>query len=185
MAVFGSHNSITANRPSSFWGWFAIPFARCQKKTIKEQYDAGVRCFDLRITFEESQPVFAHGITGFEGSPVDVLYDINQFPEKCYVRIILEDTSVIHENEDKFYHFCKLYSSLMKNITFFEGRRRCDWKLVYGFQDSPQMYQAVGSMAKDARWYERLIPWFYAKRMNENNMKIDWKSYDIVIYDFV
>ena len=54
---------MTYLRPKQWWGYLFIPFWRCQNKTIREQWAAGVRCFDLRVTFEEyGKPVFTHGI---------------------------------------------------------------------------------------------------------------------------
>lgn len=49
MKLIATHNSATYRKGSGILSWFATPFARCQSKTFKEQYDAGCRYFDIRV----------------------------------------------------------------------------------------------------------------------------------------
>ena len=69
-------------------------------------------------------------------------------------------------------------------VTFLGGYRKSDWKQLYDFgtNDIP-IHQWVGSMADDARWYERFMPRLYAKRMNKHNLK-NAKT-GINLYDFI
>lgn len=58
----GSHNSLTYLPVKQ---WYLKPFkwvAKCQSKTIDEQFcDYGVRLFDIRVKFNNGEPVVAHG----------------------------------------------------------------------------------------------------------------------------
>ena len=44
-----THDSATGERGQGFLSWLVTPFAKTQSKTIKEQYEAGCRMFDIRI----------------------------------------------------------------------------------------------------------------------------------------
>ena len=181
--VCGAHNTMTSNKPKYWWGWLTIPFSRCQTKSVNELYDIGVRCFDLRIGFHNGMPIFKHGVVRFKGSPHDIIKEINNLGE-CYVRIILEDTKEKSDNELLFYELCKYWEESYLDIKFFGGNRRCDWKQVYTFKNSPTLVQYVGSMAEDARWYEKLIPWAYAKRNNKKYLDLEG-NYDIALFDYL
>lgn len=196
MTYFGTHDSFTYLKPDSFWGWFALPFYRTQSKTLDEQLEDGWRCIDMRVTFKDDIPMLAHGIVKLKSDAEFINYalDIIEWythtpsfvsnEEMMYVRVILEDTKVREENEGLFRNFCKMIEEDYKTITFFGGNRRCDWKQVYSFKNNPTLAQQVGSMAPDARWYEKLIPWFYSKRKNEDNLDLEYDE-DVVIFDFV
>lgn len=183
--IIGTHNSMTYLRPKQWWGYLFIPFWRCQNKTIREQWDAGVRCFDLRITFEKyGKPVFAHGIVKLKGDVYNTIYNIRHLSniknEQVYVRLVCECKSDNENIAALFKTLCFRIDKFTKAIPF-EGRRKGDWKLLYDFQYKPKLNQFVGSMAPDARWYEKFMPKPYAKRMNEHNQPQE----DISLYDFI
>lgn len=187
--VTGTHNSMTFYRPAKWYGYLMIPFARCQRQTIRGQFDVGVRCFDLRIRFHrDGTPCFAHGLMELKGDVQGTLLVVNALAHhaKCpvYVRLVLEDGQCRDWQEKLFRAFCKIYEEKFPLITFFQGNRKADWKQVYEFTTKPQLAQCVGSMAADARWYERLVPWFYARRRNKKNLA-DPPSADIALYDFL
>ena len=48
MLKIGTHDSATGEH-GNWWSWLFYPFAKTQSKTIKEQYEAGCRLFDIRI----------------------------------------------------------------------------------------------------------------------------------------
>lgn len=60
MLKIGTHDSITGEK--SFWlSLPLVPFARTQSKTIKEQYYAGCRVFDIRAKYAFGKWRGAHG----------------------------------------------------------------------------------------------------------------------------
>lgn len=196
MANFGTHDSFTYLKPRSFWGWFALPFYRTQSKDLEEQLYDGWTCIDMRVTFKDGFIILAHGIvklksdTNFVWQSLNMIENYRKHNTKnldngdMYVRVILEDTKVKPENEKLFKNFCDVIVGGYPYIKFFGGNRRCDWKQVYSFRENPTLAQMCGSMAPDARWYEKLIPWFYAKRKNEDNLDLEYDE-DVVILDFV
>lgn len=196
MTSFGTHDSFAYLPPSCFLGWFALPFYRTQNKTLDEQLNDGWCCIDMRVTFSKhGQVMFAHGIVKLKSDSLSVRDAIRKISDKqkenekngvkeMYVRVILEDTKVIEEHEGLFKTFCNYIVDNYPNLILFGGNRRCDWKQVYSFRENPTLAQMCGSMAPDARWYEKLIPWFYAKRKNEDNLDLEYDE-DVVILDFV
>lgn len=196
MTSFGTHDSFTYLKPDSFWGWFALPFYRTQSKTLDEQLEDGWLCIDMRVTFDKDGWMkLSHGIVKLKSGSGFVYDSLRRISEQqrrnatdgvneMYVRVILEDTKVKEEHEEMFKTFCDYIVDTYSNLIFFGGNRRCDWKQVYSFPNSPTLAQMCGSMAPDARWYEKLIPWFYAKRKNEDNLDLGYDE-DVAIFDFV
>lgn len=199
--IIGTHNSMTYLRPRHWYGWLMIPFARCQRKPLVEQFWSGARCFDLRIRFTyQGMPYFAHGLytcadrhKNEEGNPWYVLAELDKLAdetgEHIAVRLILEDPKQKIHNEVYFRNFCKAVLTENNSIKrypwlrFFGGNRKGDWKQIYDFDYKPTLTQYVSSMADDARWYERILPFAYALRKNKENKK--HPIGDIAIYDFL
>ena len=48
MNKIATHDSATGEKGRGFLSFLVTPFAKTQSKTIKEQYDAGCRSFDIR-----------------------------------------------------------------------------------------------------------------------------------------
>ena len=184
MTLVGTHDSMTYLEPSNFFMEVLSVFAKTQKHDIwhqLEKYD----CIDLRVSLkkdsEDSQLYhwqFRHGLVSYE-HPNKLLYQIidkikESYPYQKVVRIILEKGDD-NNSELRFGKLCQCLETYYPEIIFIGGRRKSDWKLIYQFKHelrnyNEQMHQHTGSMAKDARWYEKIIPRFYARRMNKKNL---------------
>ena len=194
--ILGTHNSMSY-LPCKLWvlSFFNMLFARCQNKDIIEQYDEGARVFDIRVYRDSNNDWgFAHGLIKYRSlqsiySLIYLLQHHNDFcgnGDKLYIRLILER----YKSEEE----CEWFKSLCKNlelefpgINFIGGNRKKDWKKLYTFKtDIPdsEVNQLVSSMAEDARWYEKFMPWAYALRMNKKN-KENYKENCINIIDFI
>lgn len=194
--IIGTHNSMTYLRPQKWYGWFMIPFARCQRKTIEEQWHDGARCFDLRIRFtKKGEPYFAHGLyeCSHKVGPSDVLVKLYRLiirdNQPAFVRLILEDPDKQNHNVFYFKQFCYAWETHEacktdnKVLHFFGGNRKGDWAQIVEFDYKPNLTQYVGSMMEDARWYEKFMPFAYAWRRNKKNKQNP--QGDIAIYDFI
>lgn len=195
--ILGSHNSMSYLSPRCWWGWLMLPFARCQSKTIDEQIAAGVRCFDIRISFDSnSLPCFRHGWCQFGGEETltSVLYRLQSYSNNgyvLYVRVILEEPLTLWQTIRKltgfkvtqkpddaqaslFYRNCKTLDNKYrdKNIIFIGGYRKFDWEHLYDFgnEDIP-VRQYVSSMDYSAPWWQRILPKYYAKRHNKDKLR--------------
>lgn len=183
MMMIGTHNTMSYLPPKRWWMRPLRVFARCQKRPIAEQIAADAQVFDLRVYNEGGHWCFAHGLVKFKGATLYTTLDV--IPDGSVVRIILERCH--GDDAIKFRDLCVWLDSHFDNLTFIGGRRKRDWALLYDFKgnrDYPEylIHQHVGSMASDARWYERIVPVLYARRR-----RVDIYDFaeGVHLYDFV
>lgn len=188
MADLASHNTMSYLPPRRWWLYPFRFMARCQSKSIREQYEKyGIKCFDLRITFDRNgRAYFAHGNIVYKGNVHDTLAYLNSLNAGIKVRLILEVNSYSGDIETKsefFRRYCSWFENQYRNIAFFEGVRKFDWKPLYDFGYKPTYDQKISSMTRphllDDWW-----PWLYAKRKNRENIQAGSKNRFLFI-DFV
>lgn len=191
--VYGSHNTMTYLPIKNWWMFPGLLIARCQNHNIEEQFKNGARVFDLRIYFntKSMQWEFAHGLINFKSkeSVSKIIQDIRQLKETTqddvYVRLILEKWTLELECQN-FSRKCLHYERVCPELKFIGGNRKGDWKKLYTFKtDVPDNLnnQWVSSMAEDARWYEKIMPFLYALKMNKKN-RLRMKE-KLNLFDFV
>ena len=169
--IIGTHNTMSYLPPKHWWQKpINYLFAQCQKGIAE---DATEQAVDIRLVWNKKQAVweYAHGLVKYR-SKISVLdlIDAMRWMGVKYFRLILERDG----GEEEFKYLCRHLSQKYNKcvVTFIGGYRKRDWKQLYDFgtNDIP-IHQWVGSMADDARWYERFIPRLYARRMNRKNME--------------
>lgn len=82
-----THNSATGESGKNLLHSFFSIFAKCQDKTIREQYEAGVRYFDLRV---DKDLVLCHGLWKANKNLADIMTEIGRFEEEVYVTVTVE-----------------------------------------------------------------------------------------------
>lgn len=92
--MIGSHDTFTYLKPTNKLHNLTKKWWRTQCKTIEEQYNFGIRFFDIRVYLDsDNHWRFCHGIVDFkryERTLNDIcLYMENYFPKAIY-RIVLE-----------------------------------------------------------------------------------------------
>lgn len=85
-----THDSATGEKGHGILSWLLTPFARTQAKTVREQYEAGCRMFDIRVRKTGRTWRCAHGLWTSERTAGDILEEIDAFPETCYVTLTYE-----------------------------------------------------------------------------------------------
>ena len=91
--MIGSHNTFTYLKPQL--GFFKLfsHYWKCQELDIKQQYDLGVRYFDIRVVRKGDRWCICHGIVTLEQEFPSLVrictYMTLNFP-KAYFRIVLE-----------------------------------------------------------------------------------------------
>lgn len=162
--------------------WWMRPlrvFARCQRLTIDEQIASGARVFDMRVFWDGQGWRFAHGMVSFRCGE-DLYSILMRLPEESAVRLILERDG----ERNRFRDLCRRLEG-WPGLTVFGGYLKPGWIPLYDFAANnrlePRLRQWVGSMARDARWYERLIPVLYARRIRTT---LPFEDHALNIYDF-
>lgn len=182
----GTHNSMSYLPPKK---WYMYPFrfiAKCQNKSILEQYDLGARMFDIRVSFDGLVPEFRHGSMAFKGNVFDILELLDSIGEPIYIRLILEinkNTKNRGIKEKLFMYFCSLVEKKYSNLNFFCGRRKFDWAQLYRFKlDDINVVQKISSMTGTK--LDDIWPWIYAKLNNKRNLEKhnqdDWLLIDFI-----
>ena len=85
-----THDSATGERGKGLLSLIGTPFARTQSKTIKEQYEAGCRMFDIRLKLCGKEWRCAHGLWKSKRLAEDIIKEINSFTDTCYVTLTYE-----------------------------------------------------------------------------------------------
>lgn len=117
MLKIATHDSATGEKPRNLWSWLMIPFSRTQSKTIKQQYEAGCRLFDIRVRIDKSG-LFrcAHGLFITSKFASEILNEIDNFKEQCYVLITYEGKFKRKKDEDLFLDTAKFWRTYYTNI---------------------------------------------------------------------
>ena len=134
--MIGSHDSFTYLKATSKVVELFSRFWRCQDKTIKEQYDNGVRCFDVRVFGDTVNNKFiwriAHGaaelLQTFISLTAVLSYFKTQYPESI-VRIVLEkgDQSIV----DKFKKQSETILKGKNKNLIWELVIKDNWEVIY------------------------------------------------------
>ena len=197
--VFGSHNTMTYLRPSNWLLYLGhLIMSKCQSKTWIEQISNGARVLDIRVfpEYNKSHNViwrYGHGLVKFSKSKSPNIYLIAKTlndkakltHQDYYMRIILEKCKSETDVEN-FVMLCEGLEKEFPYVKFLGGNRKSDWRKCYTFLSDitdNNVNQPVSSMAPDARWYEKVCPWLYAKRTNKVNK--DKMINGINLFDFI
>ena len=181
--IIGTHNTMSYLPPKHWWQKPINDFfGQCQSTSTFIYKN--IKAVDIRLVWNKKHGwEYAHGLVKYRSDiSVLALIDAMRWMGVKYFRLILERDG----GEAEFQHLCRHLSHNYNKcgVTFIGGYRKSDWKQLYDFgtNDIP-IHQWVGSMADDARWYERFIPRLYAKRMNRKNME-NLKE-GINLFDFI
>lgn len=185
-----SHNSWSYLPPMKWW---MRPFsfvAKCQAKNIREQYEAGVRLFDLRIRYYVyGNPILAHGLAEYDaiGLEADLRWLNNQL-DVVYVQVVLEIGKSDYMQELAFVNWCKIIRRRYKNIIFVGFHRKYDWKPLLDDKQGNLPIAGCFASAPSEKWYSKLNdlwPWLWAKLHNKEVLEA-YKDYEgWVMMDFI
>lgn len=82
-----THDSATGEKSRNFLHALGKVFAQTQTKTIKEQYDAGARYFDLRV---DKNLTLCHGLWKANKGFANIMTEMARFDEEVYVTVTIE-----------------------------------------------------------------------------------------------
>ena len=187
--ILGSHNSWSFLPPKHWW---MTPFsfmAHCQRVDIRQQYELGVRCFDLRLLVSKNGGVsVAHGLMKYSITIDELLEDLQWIDDQggCYVRILHEARTGSQYTEtakNVFCTWCDIFKNRFHNIRFWCGRNLYNWQVDYDFGQDPSCHEDYSSVS-DPKYIDDWWPYLYAKT---HNRKIREKGTDcdILLIDYV
>ena len=192
--------------PKKWWMKLGKFMAKCQNKTIEEQYKAGARWFDLRIAIPKNadagQPSFCHGLVDYKGRSVESVLEFLNKKKDAYCRIILEKGD--NDAELIFKFWVKQWMTSYPDVQVIQIARKGHWVNVMEpnatnpFELKDKYASANGHYPQYQNWpgilryktwsgyiLDDLWPWIYARFHNKKNIK-EHKNQDIVLLvDFV
>ena len=153
-----------------------------------EQYNQGVRCFDLRMRYKDGLFQIAHGCVVYDYDRLKWMDDMAWFNQKedCYVRILHEvRTNRQREECSKrlFVAFCECMARCYPHIRFWCGRNLYDWRKDFDFGDDPSCDERYGSVS-EKKWLYGWWPWLYARTHNRE-IREKGTEKDVLLMDFV
>ncbi len=188
--ILQAHNSWSYLKPRKWWMKLLRFTARCQSKTIQEQYtNYEVRSFDLRVRFtKEDGLIIAHGPIEYDYNLIQIYSDLDMINRwgDCSVRILHEARNKKQYSGfslDCFREFCRHLEEKYTGIKFFCGRNLYNWNVDYEFEYKPSMEEKYSSVCPP-KYLDDWFPWIYARLNNRKNLE-EGTDADILSIDFV
>jgi len=176
MEKIATHNSATGEK-SGGWTWLLLPFAKCQSKSIREQYLSGCRLFDIRLKWVNGGLRCGHGLWYTKKFAYEILEEINTFSEEYNssvpnVILTFEDKKI---NKQASFMAVDLFKRSFKNINW--GPVYIKWgensgtvSTVYDLMWDREPQYNVGATEQSYKvldgksWHTFLpIPWLWKK----------------------
>lgn len=184
--ILASHNTMSYLPPKHWWLYPFAFMARCQSKSIVEQYEAGARLFDIRIAYDEySRPHFRHGLMRYKGNVWPVFTYLNEMKD-CQVRIVLEE----YANDDNdfqeslFRDDIERWKEVYPHISFNCGVRKRDWANLCNLPSIEKQIKHEYASMQGGKLND-IWPWLYAKLHNAKCFKKYCDTESIVMMDFI
>lgn len=175
--ILGAHNANTYLKPRKWWMRLINFTSKCQKLTITEQLEHGVRYFDFRIRLDEKKVDFinCHGLVEYESSVNALIEDISSFcrntKEHVHIRFVYDDTFIKRTYDSIIYDSLKvlLYFTTPYNLSW-EIIRKSDWKKITDSENNSPLEMV--DCFRNYRGY-KWIPWprWWAKKNNKRLKK--------------
>lgn len=185
--MLGSHNSLSY-LPIKGWKKISKPWTKCQNLTLEEQYEQGVRYFDLRVRKDkQGQWWYCHNSALFV--PVMEHKEILEFliTKKANVRIILDVRKVPKDAENYKEDFLALVEWLTNN------NLKIDSAIVYW-----EWYEYASCSIKQheyhasvsAPWYKYILgtKWFanhYNQTILEEHKEVAKSNNEVLLIDYI
>lgn len=151
--MLGSHNSFSYLTPTKWWMRLLTPWAKCQNKTIIEQYNAGVRYFDIHVAFNEYGTIrLVHNWIEYPSSALFEALRVLNNKSGVHLRILLDmrkrpkDWAKIQK---WFYGFLEY---VMNNTTLTIDKAIVFWDWTHIIDNGIEITEYHASVS--AKWYE-------------------------------
>ena len=189
--MIGSHNSMSYLPPKNLWGKITRLWNKCQDKNLKEQHEAGVEYFDIRIQLyinsnDNYEWHFVHNKVDY-GKVSNYVW--NWFGNnKCPIRIIFDQRSKPN-NVNKRIEIFTDYIALIKRdfkVNIDSAITYWDWKEY----SKPFVEVKEFHASASAKWYQYLLgcKWFaltYAAKYKYKYPDIDECINEVLLLDYV
>lgn len=183
-----THDSATGERSKNLLHSLGKIFAMTQTKTIREQYDCGVRYFDLRV---DRNLTLCHGLWKANKNLADILIEMKKYvSETTYIAVTIERGYPDEVNKALVKKIRNLANLHGRNIELvYIAKKKPSWEIlkeyrqvncVSGYLSVPTPRQYITRPFKDWRRYIP-IPWVLKKI----TPKVEFNGDFFTMVDFV
>lgn len=173
MLKIGTHDSSTGEQGRGVLSFIVTPFSKTQTKSLREQYNAGCRLFDIRIKLYDNTWHCAHGLWKSKLTANEIFNILNSFEEPVAVTITYEGKQ---KHNERFLEYVKYVKWRFPNIMY--GAIAVKYGIVKGVKvkyvylaDAEDNYKRFinctkqGFLPLDGRsWHTYIpIPWLWDK----------------------
>lgn len=194
--MLGSHNSLSYLPCKRWWMYLINWAAKCQSKTLSEQYYNGVRYFDIRVRFDKNKmPVIAHGLVEYKGSAENYVSILNEYVrhygDNVYVRFVLEfnkEPKDWFEQTELLNKFIDTLKDEYTNIIYDYSMAKWNEEDIVRYNHLMYLFHKYSSTLGWKRFL--WIPYVYAKLHNKESRKackniLEDKDNRVLMLDFV
>lgn len=173
--ILGSHNSLSYLPIKKWWQKITSPWTKCQNLTLLEQYNAGVRLFDIRVRIGDSDKIlFCHNRTILDLDIESFYKLIEELPGNIYIRFGLDERTkpefpnldvsafldFVKEVEDRFKDKVKVVNEYVF------------WIWIDLYEGSNKMYYYEPYASVSNTFYKYLPPKWFANIFNKQVMNM-------------
>lgn len=176
MNKIGTHNSATGEKGKGWLSWLVTPFAKCQNKTIRDQYNAGCRMFDIRVKRVDGHFRCAHGLWTSERFAYDILDEIDKLGDNIVI-LTYEGGLSVHEEAD-FKEYAQLLKTNFPHIIWREVCVKKDWKCIIPSETKEKNTKDFATKDKNRLFCLLPIPWLW--KLFSANTEFDGKVFRMV-----
>lgn len=188
-----THNSLSYLKPIHWYHRLLKPWYQCQDLTIQEQYNLGVRIFDIRVKQIKGIWYFCHNhitftsLTDITGEHIINTITTLTKADNCLTRLCLDERNSKNLTETYIHNFLHLAKQLkQKGWNIFECIDLVNYTNYTEIVpiSMPPYIEYHASVA--AKWYEYILgcKWF-AKHHNKQFMNNNSKYNYIYMMDYV
>lgn len=135
MVKIATHNSATGEKSRGLFSGATKCFAKTQNKTIREQYEAGARYFDLRV---DKNLVLCHGLWRANKTLQDVVMEMRRYvTDSVYVAVTIEhnySAKVIEWLKDDIFDTINLRGGGKVKLVYI-AKKKPDWEVLKVYRD--------------------------------------------------
>ena len=159
----GTHNAATGELGSMF-SFLITPFACCQSKTLVEQYQSGVRLFDIRLKRHKNTLYCYHGIWRSADNTQDLLRPLLKIlNDTTYFELTYEGSNPSKEDISIIKELAEWIKSMSPNAIVTRINRKTPWEAIETYHPLPYDGDGVGFLGIHGWRCLLPIPWIWSK----------------------
>lgn len=151
--MLGSHNSFSYLTPTKWWMKLLTPWTRCQSKTIIEQYNAGIRYFDIRVAFNKCGDIrLVHNLVEYPSNKLFEALKTLENKSDVHLRVVLDMRKIPKNHTMILQRFYNFLDYIKTHTAFTIDKAIVFWNWKHIIDDGIEVIEYHASVS--AKWYE-------------------------------